>query len=141
MASYINHHLGDNIVVFEKYSIKKTTVAYIVAIADTIIIALLLFMIYTLKFAQKSASQNLLKKAYSASSYTLELRNLPQTMPSEELAAKLWTFIDNKLGAKAISGGHRVVDVQIVLPNKLIDDQKKVGEVIRKVKKNSLKPL
>jgi len=90
-------------------------------------------MVYTLKYTQKSATKNVLKTAYSASSYTLQIRNLPQDLPSEELAGKLWTFLDLKLGNKTSYTDHRVVDVQIVLPNKLIALNRSLGKVIQKV--------
>jgi len=121
---------------FEGIEIEKTTVAYTVAILDTIIIVVFLIMVYSMRYAQRSAAKNVLKKAYSASSYTVQIRNLPQDMPSEELAAKLWTFLDHKLGNKQSYTNHRVVDVQIVLPNRLIAFSRMFGDIIRK--KNTL---
>ena len=91
-------------------------------------------MIFTLKYAQKSASQHVLKKAYSASSYTVQVHNLPQSMPAEELASKLWSQLDKEL--MLFNGSevkHRVIDVQIVLPNKLIELNRKMGDVVYKV--------
>jgi len=116
--------------IFTDYTIEKSTVAFVVASLDAAIIVFFLLMIHTLKFAQKSAARNIEKKAYSASSYTVEIRNLPQEFGAEDLAAKLWAFLDQKLGEKALGGGHKVVDIQIVLPNKLIESSKNLGEVI-----------
>jgi len=128
--------LATTLTLFDGIEIEKTTVAYTVAILDTVIIIVFLLMVYSMKYAQKSAAKNVLKKAYSASSYTVQIRNLPQDMPSEELAAKLWTFLDLKLGNKTSYTNHRVVDVQIVLPNRLIAFSRKFGDVIREVTNN-----
>ena len=120
-------------ITFGGNSVSKSTVAYIVAAFDAAIIVISIIMIYTLQYAQKHAIQTVQKKAYSASSYTVEFRSLPQDMPAEELAAKLWTFLDNKLGTKSVETGHRVIDVQVVLPNKLIEYSKNVGTIIHTV--------
>jgi len=127
----------DTLTIFNNVEISKSTVAFIVAALDAAIVVVFLIMIYTLRYAQKSATQNVLKKAYSAASYTAQIKNLPQNMPAEELATKLWHFLNQKLGYKEGSGGsHRVVDVQIVLPNKLISVSKDLGEIIHE--KNNL---
>jgi len=121
---------------FGSLEIAKSTIALTVALCDAVIIIIFIVMVYSLKYAQKSATRNVLKTAYSASSYTLQIRNLPQDLPSEELAGKLWSFFDHRLGNKDGSSNHRVVDVQIVLPNKLIAFSRKLGKIIQK--KNTL---
>ena len=129
---------ADTLNLFGNFQISKSTVAFIVASLDAAIVIVFLIMVYTLRHAQKSATENVLKKAYSAASYTAQIKNLPQHMPAEELAVKLWHFLNSKLGYKEGAGGsHRVVDVQIVLPNRLISVSKNLGEIIHEVLKSS----
>nr|BAK01125.1 predicted protein [Hordeum vulgare subsp. vulgare] len=123
MCEYDTITVGNN-------SVSKSAVSIVVAAFDAAIIVIFIIMISTLKYAQKNAINSVQQKAYSASSYTIELKNLPQDLPAEELSAKLWSFLDGKLGEKSIEAGNRVVDIQIVLPNKLIEYSKDVGTLI-----------
>ena len=126
--------LATTLTLFDGVQIKKSTIALLISVIDAVIIIVFLAMVFTLKYAQKSATDNVLKKAYSSSAYTVQIKNLPQDMPSEELAARLWNFLDYKLGNKESYGNHRVVDIQIVLPNKIIMFSKEIGDIIREVK-------
>jgi len=117
-------------------SISKEVIGYVVTSLDAVISILFLVMIYTLKFSQRSATENVLKKAYSAASYTIQVKNLPQDMASEELAAQLWSIFDQQLLSFDPTGAEKVVDVQIVLPNRLIECSKNIGDIIHQ--KNTL---
>jgi len=87
-------------------------------------------MVYSLQYAQKSTMKNQLKQTYSAASFSLQIKGLPQGLPAERTTSLLWNLFDEKLGNKDELGIDRVVDVQIVLPNRLIGFNKKIGEIV-----------
>lgn len=128
--------ISEDVKFSDSASVSKEIIGYVVTSLDALITVLFVAMIYSLKYAQRAATQNVLKKAYSASSYTIQVSNLPQDMASEEIAAQLWNIFDKQLLNSDPSGGSKVVDVQIVLPNRLIDCSKKIGEIIHQ--KNTL---
>ncbi len=121
---------SDTFDVFGGKNVKKTHVAHAITILDAITTLLLLFMLYTLRFAQKSTANNLLKQTYSAASYTLQIKGLPQGLPVEKATSLLWNLFNEKLGNNK---DNRVIDVQIVLPNRHIGYRKRIGEIISKV--------
>jgi len=116
--------------IFGGKEIEKTTVAHIITALDATTTLLLLFMVYSLQYAQKSTMKNQLKQTYSAASFSLQIKGLPQGLPAERTTSLLWNLFDEKLGNKDELGIDRVVDVQIVLPNRLIGFNKKIGEIV-----------
>ena len=121
---------GHTFDIFGGKEIEKTTVAHIITILDAITTLLLLFMLYTLQYAQSSTANNLLKQTYSTASYTLQIKGLPEGLPIEKATSLLWNLFNEKLGNNK---DDRVIDVQIVLPNRHIGYRKRMGEITSKV--------
>jgi len=121
---------SDTFEMFSGKNIKKTTIAHTVTILDAITTLLLLFMLYTLQYAQRSTASNLLKQTYSTASYTLQIKGLPQGLPVEKATSLLWSVFNEKLENNKYD---RVSDVQIVLPNRHIGYRKRIEEIISKV--------
>jgi len=95
----------------------KSKIAYIVTTLDAVIVIMFLFMIISLKYAQKSAVKNVLRETYSASSYSLIINNLPKKSSHQEVCAELWQILKNKLGQDT----EQILDVQVIPPYKLIE--------------------
>ena len=89
-------------------------------------------MAYTFRPAINNAIKQINPNSYSASQYTVEIRNLPKSMPCETLAIKLWSFLDEKLRMNATSCD-KIVDIQIVMPNTLEYFTLKHEKINRKV--------
>jgi hypothetical protein len=78
---------GNTIQIGGSAYVSKKTIAIVVATVDAAIILVYAFMIHFLKYSQKAAVKNVLKNAYAASLYTLNITNLPNHIEPQEMAA------------------------------------------------------
>jgi len=122
----------EDVYVSDSTSISRSTVAYLVVMVDAVIIVAYLLMAYILKYSQRAATKNILQNAYSASAYTLNIRNLPENMSGEELTAELWKFLEER-ASKGARSECKVVDIQLVFPTRAVYLQSNLGEIIKQV--------
>ena len=83
---------------------------------DAAIILIFALITYLLKKSINTTVRNVTKCTYEASSYTIELRNLPENIPSEQLSIKLWRYITRRLNPKG-GNDNMIIDLQVVLPS------------------------
>ena len=95
---------------------------------DAVIVLLFLFMIFTLKFVQKSATKHALKETYSASLYSLRISKLPVGTTAEEMTTEIWSLMNEKLYKEG-----QVLDVQIVLHKKVVRNIRLIDFITKKV--------
>jgi len=95
---------------------------------EAVIILLFLFMIFTLKFIQKSTTKHALKETYSTSLYSLRISSLPVGTIAEEMTAELWNLMFQKLNEKG-----KVLDVQIAPHEKVVKNTRLIDFVTKKV--------
>ena len=121
--------ISDTIIISETKSISRTDISYFVSTMDAIIVLLYLFMIFTLKLVQNSATKHALKQTYSASLYSLQISNLPSGIVAEELTVKLWNLMNEKLG----NAKEYVLDVQMAPPENFVENSRLIDFIIKKV--------
>lgn len=117
--------LGQNIEITSQAKISKRAIAITVAAIDAFIILTFTLMVHFLKYSQNSTIKNVLKSAYSASLYTVNIKNLPEDSDPEQLTVDLWNYLEHK-----VKGHCNVVDIQLVFPSRIFELQARVGEII-----------
>jgi len=114
--------------------VNKVSLAYAIVWIDIIIVCVYVFMVWSLGYVQIDATKHILKIAYSASNYSITISGLPQHLSPEDCTVELWNLIQRRLNKKNKS--FKVIDVQIIVPNKVIYLKKQIGDIMNE--KNNL---
>jgi hypothetical protein len=120
--------------------IDKSYIPIIISFFDAGIILAYIFMLFSLSVSQKKTVNNVLHNSLSPALYTLEIMHLPRNMDKETLIVSLWKHMETVLNDayKEHKKIFKIVDIQVAQKDKMMKFAYQKGELVRKVKPNSL---